>query len=338
MIDDTDAGNDDWCYAPAKTLRGALQRGCGAAGAWVATHRVAPELVVDCVRRDYRWDRQVDERTVYLARLVVDVGLSVDPIVEQLWRTGLNTGYDGNRFGQSVEVLAALARTHVVAAADALRRYVSEGERWIEVVETIADTWPGEWWDDLAPIVAGRAANALPEEEVFAGREPWSRWAGSDRRIDALLQRARPSVAWRCPSLRYRDVPVAGLLSLLADPDASPEALSAVLHEFARHRDPERRLLDVADRLAARPDARSIGLVHALVKLGPQTVRLARQWAACRGGGNCPVPVHRARVERGDRDGDGRGTTAVLLGRAGVGRLRRSARTATAVPACAHVG
>src|SRR2546421_7258256 len=109
MADDTGVGNDSWCYASAKTLQGALQRGCGAAGAWVAAHRVAPELVLDCVRRDYRWDRQVDERAVYLARLVLDVELSVDLIIEQLWRAGRNTGYDGNRFGQSVDVLAVLA-------------------------------------------------------------------------------------------------------------------------------------------------------------------------------------------------------------------------------------
>jgi hypothetical protein len=278
MTDDTDAGNDSWYYASAKTLQGALQRGCGAAGAWVATHRVAPELVLDCVRRDYRWDRQVDERTVYLARLVLDVELPIDPIVEQLWRTGRNTGYDGNRFGQSVDVLAALARTPVAAAVDALRQYAREGERWVEVLQAVADTWPSEWWDDLAPIAAGRAANASPEE-VFVGQDPWSRWAGSDRRIDVLIQRAQPSVSWRCPSLTYRDAPVAGLLSLLADPDTSSETLSAVLHEFARHRDPERRLLDIADQLAARSDVRSIGLVHALTKLGPQTVRHARQWA-----------------------------------------------------------
>ncbi|WP_410634872.1 hypothetical protein [Amycolatopsis sp. cmx-4-83] len=278
MTDDTDAGNDHWYYAPAKSLRGALQRGCGAAGAWVAAHPVAPELVVDCVRRDYRWDRQVDERTVYLVRLVLDVELSIDPVVDQLWRAGRNTGYAGNRFGQSVEVLAALARTGVTAAVDALCQYVCEGERWVEVLQAVAGHWPGEWWDDLAPIVAGRAANASPED-VFPGREPWSRWAGSDRRIDVLIQRARPPVDWRCPSLPHRGAPVSGLLSLLADPDAPSETLSAVLHEFARHRDPERRLLDVADQLAARPDARAIGLVHALTKLGPQIVRHARQWA-----------------------------------------------------------
>ncbi|GAB3147321.1 hypothetical protein GCM10027258_40530 [Amycolatopsis stemonae] len=278
MTDDTDTGNDSWYYASAKTLQGALQRGCGAAGAWVATHRVAPELVLDCVRRDYRWDRQVDERTVYLARLVLDAELSVDPIVEQLWRTGRSSGYNGNRFGQSVDLLATLARTPVAAAVDALRQYVGEGERWVEVLQAVAGTWPGEWWEDLAPIVAGRAGNASPED-VFLGQDPWSRWAGRDRRIDDLLQRAQPSVAWRCPSLPYRGAPVAELLSLLADPDTPPETLSAVLHDFARHRDPERRLLDVADQLAARPDVRTIGLVHALTKLGPQTVRLARQWA-----------------------------------------------------------
>ncbi|MEV5720461.1 hypothetical protein AB0L41_41860 [Amycolatopsis mediterranei] len=278
MTDDTGTGDDSWSYAPAKTLPGALQRGSGAAGAWVAAHRVAPELVLDCVRRDYRWDRLVDERTVYLVRLVLDAGLSIDPIIEQLWRTGRNTGYDGNRFGQTVDLLAALARTHVSAAVAALRQYVREGERWVEVLQAVADTWPEEWWDDLAPLVAGRAAHASPEE-VFFGREPWSRWAGRDRRIDVLLERAQPSVDWRCPGLSYRDTPVAGLLGLLADPDARPEVLSAVLHEFARHRGPEPRLLDVADQLAARPDARRIGLVHALTKLGPQTAGHARRWA-----------------------------------------------------------
>ncbi|ADJ43243.1 hypothetical protein AMES_1420 [Amycolatopsis mediterranei S699] len=278
MTDDPDAGNDCWSYASATTLRGALQRGCGAAGAWVAAHRVDPELVLDCVRRDYRWDRQVDERAVYLARLVLDVELSIDPIVEQLWRTGLNRKYDGNRFGQTVDVLAVLGQAHVAVAVAALRRYVCEGERWVEVLQAVAETWPGEWWDDLAPVVAGRAADASPEE-VFFGREPWSSWAGRDRRIDVLLERAQPSVSWRCPSLSYRDTPVAGLLGLLADPDAQPEVLSAVLHEFARHRGPEPRLLDVADQLAARPDARWIGLIHAFTKLGPQTVGHARRWA-----------------------------------------------------------
>src|SRR5690242_5133109 len=119
---------DDWYYASAKTLPGALQRGSGAAGAWVANHAVAPELVWDCVRRDYRWDRQVDERTTYLARLVLDAGLPVDPVVERLWRAGRTTGYDGNAFGQCADVLAALARTPVPAAMDALRQYVCEGE------------------------------------------------------------------------------------------------------------------------------------------------------------------------------------------------------------------
>ncbi|MFF4594173.1 hypothetical protein [Amycolatopsis sp. NPDC001319] len=46
------------------------------------------------MRRDYRRDPQVDERTVYLARLVLDVELSIDPIIEQRWRAGRNTGYD----------------------------------------------------------------------------------------------------------------------------------------------------------------------------------------------------------------------------------------------------
>jgi hypothetical protein len=274
MTDDTNA--ETWHYEPAKTLHGALQRGSGAAGAWVASHPVAPELVLDCLRRDYRWDG-VDERTVYLVRLVLDAGLAIDPIVEQVWRRGRNAGHD-NRFRQAVDVLAALARSHVGGAADALREYVREGERWVDVLETIADTWPSEWWDDLAPIAADRAAEA-GAYEAFVHQEPWLRWAGRDRRIDALIQRPVPPDTWRCPSLSHREAPVTALLGILADPGASAEALDAVLHEFARHRDPEPRLLDVTDQLAARPDVRRIGFSHAFEKLGPQTVRHARQWA-----------------------------------------------------------
>jgi hypothetical protein len=279
MIDDTNAEDDSWSYAPAKTLQGSLQRGSGAAGAWVATHRVAPELVLDCVHRDCRWDRQVDERTVYLARLLLDLELSVDPIVEQIWRAGRTTGYDGNRFGQGVDVLATLARADVPAAADALRQYVREGERWVDVLHTIAGTWPRASWDDLAPVVAGRVADASPEE-IYRREEPWLSWAGRDDGIDALIQRAQPSSGgWQCPSLPHRDAPVAALLSLLADPDAPAGTLSAVLHEFARHRDPAPRLLEITDSLADRPDVREIGLFPALAKLGPRTTRHARRWA-----------------------------------------------------------
>lgn len=262
--------DDGWRYAPARTLPGALQRGHGVA----AAHQPAPALVLDCVRRDYRWDRQVDERTVYLARLVLDVGLSVDPIVDQIRRAG----YHGNKFGQGVDVLATLARAHVPAAADALRQYVRDGEHWADVLSTIAGTWPRAWWDDLAPIVAGRMADATPEE-IFPLEEPWLSWAGRDRRIDVLLQASRPVPTWKCPSRSHHDTPVAALLGLLADPDAAPGTLSAVLHEFTRHREPEPRLLDVADALADRPDVREIGLFSALEKLGPVITRQARTWA-----------------------------------------------------------
>jgi hypothetical protein len=270
--------DDSWCYAPARTVHGALQRGHGVAAAWVATHQPAPEPVLDCVHRDYRWDRQVDERTVYLARLILDLELPLAPIVEQIRHAGRTTGYDGNRFGQGVDVLATLARAHVPAATDALRQYVRDGERWADVLSTIAGTWPRAWWDDLAPIVAGRVADAAPED-IFPLEEPWLSWAGRDRRIDVLRQAAQPATAWQCPSVAHHDTPAAALLGLLTDPGAAPETLSAVLHEFARHRDPEPRLLDVADTVAARTDVRRTGLFPALEKLGPRITRQARLWA-----------------------------------------------------------
>lgn len=204
--------DEHWSYAPAKTLHGALQRGSGRAAVWVAAHPsepALPELVYDLVRRNYRWD-SVDERTVYLARLVIDLDLPLEPIVE---RTGL-----AGREARTFELLETLAKAHFPGAVDALREYPP------------------------APV------------------EPSS-----------------PTFHWECPSLPYRDLPATALLSLLADPDTPTATLSAVAHEFDRHRDPEPRLLDLADELAAHSSVQG-SLFRALERLGPQTVHVARSW------------------------------------------------------------
>jgi hypothetical protein len=228
--------DEQWAYAPAKTLHGALQRGSGRAAVWVAAHRTEselPELVYDCMRRDYRWDG-VDERTVYLARLVIDLGLSLDPIVERVSRAGRHT----RTFDQGVDVLKTLAKAHFPGAADALREHTP------------------------APV-------EYP-----------------------------PTFHRECPSLPYRDLPATALLNLLADPDTPTKTLSAASHEFDHHRDPEPRLLDIADELLTHPNVRG-SLFRALEKLGPRTVRLARGWV---GGTSRPLWWRAIRIltEHGD--------------------------------------
>ncbi|MFE6865197.1 hypothetical protein ACFVFS_01430 [Kitasatospora sp. NPDC057692] len=80
------------------------------------------ELVYGCVRWDWRWDSQ-DERGVYLARLVRDLGLPLGPVVEGL-------AGDEQRRERAARVLGLLALSGSGEAREALRGYVQEEERW----------------------------------------------------------------------------------------------------------------------------------------------------------------------------------------------------------------
>ncbi|MFD7591565.1 hypothetical protein ACFV6D_00845 [Kitasatospora sp. NPDC059812] len=109
-------------YAPAGTLPGLLQRGRGL-GAQMAAEdpAAAADLVYGCIRWDWRWDRQADDRHLYLARLVRDLELPVGPIVDLL------TG-DEDTCLRATGVLELLALADSAEAREALRTHVREGE------------------------------------------------------------------------------------------------------------------------------------------------------------------------------------------------------------------
>ncbi|MFE4973111.1 hypothetical protein ACFRAR_13475 [Kitasatospora sp. NPDC056651] len=72
-------------YAPTTTLPGLLQRGRGQGALIAAEDRSSvADLVYGCVRREWRWDRQVDSRHLYLARLIRDSELPLGPVIELL--------------------------------------------------------------------------------------------------------------------------------------------------------------------------------------------------------------------------------------------------------------
>ncbi|MFD8704169.1 hypothetical protein ACFV1W_16350 [Kitasatospora sp. NPDC059648] len=101
-------------YAPAGSLPGLLQRGRGL-GALMAAEDpgAAAELVYGCVRWEWRWDPQADERDVYLARLIRDLELPLGPVVEVL------SGSEAAR-GRATRVLELLALGGSVEAREAL--------------------------------------------------------------------------------------------------------------------------------------------------------------------------------------------------------------------------
>jgi hypothetical protein len=283
MTVETGDHQHDWRYAPHDTLLGALQRGRGIA---VARLRDQPEhapLIYECISRDTRWDWQVDDRCTYLARLLRDLRLDPAPLVTQLRACGPYRGTqpdptdDDNQFDLAVEILAALARSGAEQPREALRGYVGDGVRWLDVLTALPDQWPVEWWDDLCETVAARI-DAADMAALLPDGQPWRRWRGRDPRLDAVLDAA----GRRRPAARvHRDDLVtasdAQLSALLCDPSTDTGTLNLVLGRIRHRGRPMPEILDLVDRLApVRPAA----LFGALRALGPQAAPPARSWAA----------------------------------------------------------
>jgi hypothetical protein len=164
MMDSSPTG---WLYDEPATLAGALQRGLGRG----ARRAAGPEAVFACVKRDYRWDWMVDERAVYLARLVRDLAMPVPPLLTLLREHPADN--DDNTFDNTLEVLVALGRSGDRSAVDGLFQYVRDGPRWTEVLQTTAEELPREMWNDLLPVARARLGHHPgPDTVVWRGR-PW---------------------------------------------------------------------------------------------------------------------------------------------------------------------
>ncbi|MFB9368169.1 hypothetical protein [Kitasatospora albolonga] len=248
-------------YARADTLEGLLQRGRGLGAILAARDPVAAaEPVLDSVRRYWRWD-SVDQRGVYLARLFRDLGLPLGPVVELL-------SADRGACERATEVLELLALTGSVQAREALREHVRTGPHWLDVLESVADRWPDEWWRDLAEAAQARLDGDEELREDEDARETMRFLFAPD---------GTPH-----PSRRLSSVEVtpssARLLALLADPAASEGEKGPALRLLS-HRAPEPGLLPLVPSLGS-----SYGpfpapfLVAAVRRCGALALPAARTW------------------------------------------------------------
>ncbi|MGX6605971.1 hypothetical protein ACWKSP_28160 [Micromonosporaceae bacterium Da 78-11] len=255
--------DESWSYAPVSTVFGALQRGLGR-GAVLAR---GDDDVLACVLQDYRWD-SVDERAVYLARLVRDRRIPVAPIVAAL------SAASSRVFTNVLDVLEVLGRAEVAGVADGIRQYIATGERWLEVLDRVASSWPAPWWDDLFPVVQARLDPATRDRITecrgsWWGAPQWQAWAGYDPGVAAAVgSRPVPREAPR----PYAERSVPDLLDLLRkqhEPDR-------VLREL-RRRPPEPALLELVDGLL--PVVSGWPLTSAIRHLGAAALPAARGWA-----------------------------------------------------------
>ncbi|MFE3557812.1 hypothetical protein ACFXKW_23525 [Streptomyces sp. NPDC059193] len=243
-------------YASHDSLEGLLQRGRGL-GATRA--RQVPDeaaaFVYDTIRRDWKWDYQTDTRYLYQARLIRDLKLSPTPLIDLL-------AGDEEQWERAAYVLERLALAGSDEAREGLRAYVREGEHWVRALETIADDWPTEWWEDLGDVARARFGG---EEDVMWSSAPWDRFG-----IEVPAHRVppRPSLDGLCTD---------ELLQLLAVDGSEFNTKVDALRALAR-REPAVGLIPLVPSLGNGHRPLPF-LWMTISRLGALAVPAARTWA-----------------------------------------------------------
>ncbi|GHF58915.1 hypothetical protein GCM10010218_45360 [Streptomyces mashuensis] len=176
--------------APSGTLLGLLQRGRGdgTLHALAAPRAEALAALDHCVLRDPRRDWQVENRSLYYARLYLDLDGGLDAIGQHLFAADdhLDTGEE--RTGLALAVLGHLASYGRDDALALLRRYAATGANWAWALDELALRDDDAGLLALGPHVLARfpvtpegdGALAAAVRDAFEPR-PWRLWADEGR-------------------------------------------------------------------------------------------------------------------------------------------------------------
>ncbi|WP_171166677.1 HEAT repeat domain-containing protein [Streptomyces sp. I05A-00742] len=185
--------------APSGTLLGLLQRGRGdgTLHALAAPRAEALAALNQCVLRDPRRDWQVENRSLYYARLHLELDGGLEEIEEHLFHPDDLLDPAEERTGLALAVLGHLASYGREDALLLLRRYAATGGNWRWALDELAVR------DDDAALAAlgeavvarfprtpeGDAALAAAVRDAFEPR-PWRIWA-DDPHAPATAARVR---------------------------------------------------------------------------------------------------------------------------------------------------
>ncbi|MFJ4471143.1 HEAT repeat domain-containing protein [Streptomyces sp. NPDC089424] len=180
----------DPVIAPSGTLLGLLQRGRGD-GTLHALTAPRPEALAalnHCVLRDPRHDWQVENRSLYYARLYLDLNGELDAIEAHLFAPEDVVDDDESRTGLALSVLGHLASYGRRDALVLLRRYAAQGSNWAWALDELALRDDDAGLRALAvPVLARFPADAEGEAELAAvvrdafEPRPWRLWAEDSR-------------------------------------------------------------------------------------------------------------------------------------------------------------
>ncbi|OEJ27919.1 hypothetical protein AR457_29040 [Streptomyces agglomeratus] len=180
----------DPVIAPSGTLLGLLQRGRGD-GTLHALAAPRPEALAalnHCVLDDPRHDWQVENRSLYYARLYLDLDGGLEAIEQHLFDPEDLVDDDESRTGLALAVLGHLASYGRDDALVLLRRYARTGANWAWALDELALRDDDAGLRGLAaPVLArfpgtpeGEAGLAAAVRDAFEPR-PWRLWAEDPR-------------------------------------------------------------------------------------------------------------------------------------------------------------
>ncbi len=189
----------DPVIAPSGTLLGLLQRGRGDGTLHALTAPRAEALAAlnHCVLSDPRHDWQVENRSLYYARLYLDLSGGLDEIERHLFDAEDVLDDCESRTGLALAVLGHLASYGRRDALELLRGYAASGTNWAWALDELALRDDDAGLRALAePVLArfpadpeGEAALTAQVRDAFEPR-PWRLWADDPRPAIAARVRA----------------------------------------------------------------------------------------------------------------------------------------------------
>ncbi|MEV5320779.1 HEAT repeat domain-containing protein [Streptomyces sp. NPDC052687] len=180
----------DPVIAPSGTLLGLLQRGRGdgTLHALTAPRDEALTALNHCVLRDPRHDWQLENRSLYYARLYLDLNGELDAIEAHLFDPEDVLDPEESRTGLALAVLGHLASYGRRDALMLLRRYAAHGSNWAWALDELALRDDDAGLRALAaPVLARFPAGAEGDAELAAAvrdafePRPWRLWAEDPR-------------------------------------------------------------------------------------------------------------------------------------------------------------
>jgi hypothetical protein len=225
--------------APSASLLGLLQRGRGdgTLHALAAERSDALAALEECVTSDPRRDWQVENRSLYYARLFMELEAPLQGLEDHLFCAEDLLDDEESRTGLTLAVLGRLAGYGRHDALLLLRRYAADGSNWAWALDELAVREDDAALAALAdPVLArfpegpeGDAALRATVRDAYEPR-PWHLWAQHHPRVAAATEQA-PFDLWQRQLDRPANTPAWSTPAVLAWADAASTAGGAASPE-----------------------------------------------------------------------------------------------------------